>query len=287
MQQHAQRATGGRTRGEGQRYLAHDHCTTFAVGNRSRSRLSPVRSVAVVPTYNEADNIEALCRLIRLHAPGVGILVVDDNSPDGTAKIAEGLAAELGDITVLRRPGKLGLGAAYRAGIRAAIDAGAEICIQIDADLSHDPVVIPALISAVEHGVDLAVGSRYVPGGITENWPRKRRWLSRWGNRYASGVLGLAINDATAGFRAYRSSALVDKMHFETVKADGYGFQVEMTHRLVRSGGKIVEIPITFRDRTAGQSKMSQNIVQEALVMVLKLWIDDRRGRRQRRIQGG
>jgi glycosyltransferase involved in cell wall biosynthesis len=213
--------------------------------------------------------------------------VVDDNSPDGTAKIAEGLADELGDITVLHRPGKSGLGAAYRAGMRAAIDAGAEICIQIDADFSHDPVEIPALISAVEHGVDLAVGSRYVPGGITENWPRKRRWLSRWGNRYASGVLGLAINDATAGFRAYRSSALLDKMQFETVKADGYGFQVEMTHRLVRSGGKIVEIPITFRDRTAGQSKMSQNIVQEALIMVLKLWVDDRRGRRQRRIQGG
>lgn len=257
------------------------------MGNRSRSRLSAVRSIAIVPTYNEADNIEALCRSIRLHAPGVGILVVDDNSPDGTAKIAEGLADELGDITVLHRPGKSGLGAAYRAGMRAAIDAGAEICIQIDADLSHDPVEIPALISAVEHGVDLAVGSRYVPGGITENWPRKRRWLSRWGNRYASGVLGLAINDATAGFRAYRSSALLDKMQFETVKADGYGFQVEMTHRLVRSGGKIVEIPITFRDRTAGQSKMSQNIVQEALIMVLKLWVDDRRGRRQRRIQGG
>ena len=287
MQQPARPATVGRTMGGGKRYLALGHCRAFAVGNRSRSRLSTVRSVALVPTYNEADNIEALCRAIRLNAPGVGILVVDDTSPDGTAKIAEGLADELGDIIVLHRPGKSGLGAAYRAGIRAAIDAGAESCIQIDADFSHDPVEIPALISAVEHGVDLAVGSRYVPGGITENWPRKRRWLSRWGNRYASGVLGLAINDATAGFRAYRSSALLDKMQFETVKADGYGFQVEMTHRLVRSGGKIVEIPITFRDRTAGQSKMSQNIVQEALIMVLKLWVDDRRGRRQRRIQGG
>ncbi|CAB4878161.1 unannotated protein [freshwater metagenome] len=246
-----------------------------------------MRSVAIVPTYNEADNIEALCRSIRANAPDVGILVVDDNSPDGTADIVERIAADVGDVTVLRRSGKQGLGAAYRAGMRAAIDGGAEICIQIDADFSHDPAEIPNLVSAVEHGVDLAVGSRYVPGGITENWPRKRRMLSRWGNRYASGVLGLAINDATAGFRAYRSSSLVDKMHFEAVRADGYGFQVEMTHRLVRAGGKIVEIPITFRDRTAGQSKMSQNIVQEALVLVLKLWIEDRRGRRQRRIQGG
>ena len=246
-----------------------------------------MRSVAIVPTYNEADNIEALCRSIRAHAPDIGILVVDDNSPDGTADIVDRIAREVGDISVLRRANKAGLGAAYRAGMRVAIDAGAEICVQIDADFSHDPAEIPALVSAVEHGVDLAVGSRYVPGGITENWPRRRRWLSRWGNRYSSGVLGLAINDATAGYRAYRSSALVDKMSFETVRADGYGFQVEMTHRLVRAGGKIVEIPITFRDRTAGQSKMSQNIVQEALIMVLKLWAEDRRGRRQRRIQGG
>ena len=243
--------------------------------------------MAIVPTFNEADNIEALCRSIREHAPEVGILVVDDNSPDGTADIAARLGESLGDITVLRRPAKNGLGAAYRAGIRCAIDSGAEICVQIDADFSHDPVEIPALVSAVEHGVDLAVGSRYVPGGITENWPRKRRMLSRWGNRYASGVLGLAINDATAGYRAYRASSLDEKMHFETVQADGYGFQIEMTHRLVRAGGKIVEIPITFRDRTLGQSKMSQNIVREALILVLKLWVDDRRGRRQRRIQGG
>ena len=136
-------------------------------------------------------------------------------------------------------------------------------------------------------GVDLAVGSRYEPGGITENWPRKRKWLSRWGNRYASGVLGLAINDATAGYRAYLSDALEHKMDFESVRAEGYGFQVEMTHRLVRAGGKIVEIPITFRDRTAGTSKMSQGIVQEAMVMVLRLWLKDRRGRRQRRRHGG
>ena len=265
---------------------AHSHRRAVALANLRRRRLTAVRSVAIVPTYTEAGNIEALCRSIRVHAPDVGILVVDDNSPDGTADIVERISVEIGDMTVLRRPGKAGLGAAYRAGMRTAIDGGAEICVQMDADFSHDPAEIPNLISAVEHGVDLAVGSRYVPGGITENWPRKRRMLSRWGNRYASGVLGLAINDATAGYRAYLSTSLVDKMDFESVRADGYGFQVEMTHRLVRSGGKIVEIPITFRDRTLGQSKMSQNIVQEALLLVLKLWIKDRRGRRQRRIQG-
>ncbi len=243
--------------------------------------------MAIVPTYNEADNIEKLCRAIRKHAPDVAVLVVDDNSPDGTADIAESLADELGSVTVLRRGAKAGLGTAYRAGMRVAIDGGADICIQIDADFSHDPAMIPALVSAVEHGAHLALGSRYVPGGITENWPRKRRMLSRWGNRYAAGVLGLAINDATAGFRAYDSRALLDLMDFETVSAEGYGFQIEMTHRLVRAGGRIVEIPITFKDRTVGESKMSQGIIREALLMVMQLWVGDRRGRRQRRHHGG
>jgi glycosyltransferase involved in cell wall biosynthesis len=246
-----------------------------------------VRAVAIVPTYNEAENIETVCRAIRSDAPDVGILIVDDNSPDNTAELAEKLAVELGDLTVLRRPTKAGLGGAYRAGMAAAIDAGAQICIQIDADMSHDPAMIPALVSAVEHGVDLALGSRYVPGGKTENWPRKRRWLSRWGNRYVAGVLGLAINDATAGFRAYRSTSLVDRIDFQSVETEGYGFQIEMTHRLVRSGGSIVEIPITFQDRTAGASKMSQHIIQEAFLLVLTLAVKDLKGRHQRRLRGG
>jgi glycosyltransferase involved in cell wall biosynthesis len=245
--------------------------------------------VAIVPTYNEAENIEAIMRAIRKHAPDVGILVVDDASPDGTARIVRELQSDMqpdADLELLERSTKSGLGGAYRAGIRAAIDHGAEICIQIDADFSHDPAMIPALISAVEHGADLAIGSRYVPGGITENWPRKRRELSRWANRYAAGMLGLAVNDATAGYRAYRTDALVELMDFETVRAEGYGFQVEMTHRLVRAGGKIVEIPITFRDRTQGVSKMSQGIIREGFVMVLQLWMKDRRGRRERRHVG-
>jgi glycosyltransferase involved in cell wall biosynthesis len=245
-----------------------------------------VRVVAVVPTYNEAENLPTLCRAIRAVLPEAGILVVDDGSPDGTATIARELATELGDLEVLERPGKGGLGGAYRAGLRAAIDAGAEICVQIDADLSHDPADLPALVAIVEHGADLAIGSRYVPGGLTVNWPATRRWLSRWGNRYAAGVLGLAVNDATAGYRAYAASAL-ERMDIETVRADGYGFQVEMTHRLVRLGGRIVEFPITFRERRHGQSKMSRGIVREALVLVGRLWVQDRRGRRQRRRQGG
>ncbi len=245
-----------------------------------------VRSVVVIPTYNEADNVERIVRAIRQHAADVGIIVVDDNSPDGTAQIAQRLGEELGDLQVLCRPGKQGLGSAYRAGMAAAIADGAEICVQMDADFSHDPKYLPALLAIVEHGADLAIGSRYVPGGRTENWTTKRRWLSRWGNRYAAGLLALAINDATAGYRAYSLTALVDKIGFEAVRAEGYGFQVEMTHRLVRANGAIVEFPIVFRDRTLGASKMSQNIISEAFVMVLRLWFQDRHGRRERRRQG-
>ncbi|MEY4339479.1 MAG: hypothetical protein RLZ14_1329, partial [Actinomycetota bacterium] len=151
-----------------------------------------MRATVVVPTFNEIDNIERLLREVRSVAPTASVLVVDDGSPDGTADRAVALGEELGSIEVLRRSGKQGLGAAYRAGLRHAITAGAEVCVQMDADLSHDPQVLPALIAIIEHGGDLAIGSRYVPGGRTVNWPRRRRWLSRWGNRYAAGVLGLA-----------------------------------------------------------------------------------------------
>ena len=244
-----------------------------------------MRATVVVPTYNEIDNIEPLCRQVRAAVPDAQMLIVDDGSPDGTADKAEELGRELGNITVMRRTSKDGLGSAYRAGFRRAIDDGAEICVQMDADMSHDPAVLPALVAIVEHGADLAIGSRYVPGGRTVNWPRRRRWLSRWGNRYASGVLGLAINDATAGYRAYRSSAL-EMMEFEKSTANGYGFQVEQTYRLVSRHGKVVEFPITFHDRAAGSSKMSGGIVQEATVLVLRLWVNDFWGRRRRRRMG-
>jgi len=273
---------GRRERGE--RNLWVGHCHIVRGSNLVGSAV--VRVTVVVPTYNEAGNIERLCREVRLAVPEADILIVDDASPDGTGQLAEDIGRELGHVRVLHRAGKAGLGAAYREGLRNAIENGAEICVQMDADLSHDPQVLPALIANAENGADLAIGSRYVPGGITENWPRRRRALSRWGNRYAAGVLGLAVNDATAGYRAYRSDAL-ERMEFDSVAAEGYGFQVEMTYRLVRIGGKVVEFPITFRDRTAGTSKMSGGIVREALVIVIKLWVDDFGGRRRRRARGG
>ncbi|MGI9031590.1 MAG: polyprenol monophosphomannose synthase [Ilumatobacteraceae bacterium] len=246
-----------------------------------------MRVVAVVPTYCEVDNLAELVDGLRRAVTDVGILVVDDDSPDGTAELARKLAADLGgDIDVLERPRKAGLGSAYRDGFRWAINNGADVCVQIDADLSHDPADLPALLANVAHGADLAIGSRYVPGGATESWSWRRRWLSRWGNRYAAGVLGLAVNDATAGYRAYRTEAL-ERMSFETVTAEGYGFQVEMTHRLVRAGGRIVEFPIVFRDRRHGESKLSHGIVNEALGLVARLWLDDRRGRRSRRRRSG
>lgn len=245
-----------------------------------------MRVTVVVPTYNEADNIETLIRAVRQVSPEADILVIDDGSPDGTADRACELAKTLGRVEVVRRDRKDGLGAAYRAGLRLAIERGAEICVQMDADLSHDPASLAALVAVVEHGADVAIGSRYVPGGITLNWPRRRRLVSRWGNRYAAGVLGLAINDVTSGYRAYRAEAL-ERMSFDSIRAGGYGFQIEMTYRIVRLGGKVVEFPITFRDRMEGESKFNGSIVREALGLVVRLWIADFGGRRRRRALGG
>ena len=245
-----------------------------------------MRVAVVVPTYNEAGTIVEVCERVRGALPDAEIVVVDDASPDGTAELARAAGDRVGRIVVLERDGKDGLGAAYRAGFALAIERGADVCVQLDADLSHDPAVLPALVSNVEHGADLAIGSRYVPGGVTENWPWRRRALSRWGNRYAAGVLGLAVNDATAGLRAYSVDAL-RRMDYSTVATEGYGFQVEMTHRLVRAEGKIVEFPITFRERTTGESKLSNGIVNEAFLLVVRLWLQDMRGRRQRRRHSG
>lgn len=239
----------------------------------------------VIPTYDEAGNVAEVCTRVRAALPEAMILVVDDNSPDGTADVARRAGDRLGNVTVLARSGKAGLGTAYRAGFAAALAGGADVCVQLDADLSHDPAVLPALVANVVHGADLAIGSRYVPGGRTVDWPWVRRLLSRWGNRYAAGLLGLAVNDATAGFRAYSADAL-RRMDYATVRAEGYGFQVEMTHRLVRIGGRIVEFPITFRDRAVGVSKLDKGIIGEASVLVLRLWRQDLAGRRTRRRSG-
>ena len=242
------------------------------------------RAVVVVPTYNEAGNIERLLETILASDHNIGVLVVDDSSPDGTADIVDRVAARsefARRVDVLRRPSKSGLGTAYRAGFSRVLDAGDTICVQMDADFSHDPRYLIEIISAVEMGADAAIGSRYVPGGRIENWPRLRLFLSRWGNRYAAGMLGLAVNDATAGYRAY-SPALLRRIDFASVRAEGYGFQIEMTHRAVRSGARIVEVPITFVDRVVGESKLSHHIINEAFGLVNRLWFRDRLLRRRR-----
>ena len=238
-----------------------------------------MRVTVVVPTYNEAGNIERLCREVRLAAPEADLLIVDDASPDGTADLAEKLNDTLGRIGVIRRSGKAGLGSAYRTGLRAAIDRGAEICVQMDADLSHDPAVLPALIANAQNGADLAIGSRYVPGGLTENWPWRRRWLSRWGNRYTAAVLRLPVRDCTSGFRAYRAAAL-QSINPESTTAEGYAFLTELVRKLIATGSTIVETPIVFRDRQFGTSKMSGRIIAESMLLVTKWGIFDRKGNR-------
>jgi dolichol-phosphate mannosyltransferase len=230
----------------------------------------------VLPTYNEAENIAEVLGRVRSALPAAHVLVVDDASPDGTADLAEKLGAELGQVEVLRRPGKSGLGSAYRAGFAHGLAQGFDVLVEMDADLSHDPADLPRLVAAVEHlGVDLAIGSRYVPGGEIPNWPLHRRELSRWGNRYAAVMLGLAVNDATAGFRAYRAETL-RRIDLASVVADGYGFQIEMTYRVVQLHGSIVEVPISFVDRVHGTSKMNRRIITEAMTLVTWWAVRDR-----------
>jgi dolichol-phosphate mannosyltransferase len=241
-----------------------------------------VRTVVLIPTYQEAANIATVLGRLRSAMPSASILVIDDNSPDGTADIVTRLGEELGDVHLLRRPGKSGLGRAYLAGYRWALERGYEVVVDMDADGSHDAAAVPGLVAQVEAGADLAMGSRWVPGGSIPGWPIHRRWLSQGGNRYAGAVLGIDIKDATGGFRAYRASML-EQLDLATVRANGYGFQIEMAYRVVQRGGRIVEIPIQFRDRTLGESKMSGAIVLEALALVTLWGIRDLPRRRARR----
>lgn len=242
-----------------------------------------MRPLVVLPTYQEAENVEVVLRRLRRAVPHAHVLVVDDGSPDGTAELAEKVADELGSIDVLRRPGKAGLGSAYRTGFAWGIERQFEVLVEMDADLSHHPEALPGLLAVVDDGADLAIGSRYVPGGSTPDWPPIRRFLSIFGNRYAAAVLGLDVRDATAGFRAYRSE-IVRRVDLQHSRADGYGFQVEMVYRIARLGGRIVEVPITFTDRIEGSSKMSGRIVVEALSLVTLWGVRDlATGRRLRR----
>ena len=239
-----------------------------------------VKPLVILPTYNEAENIVEVLDRVRESVPEADILVVDDASPDGTAGLAEEWATRHGGgLSVLRRPGKQGLGSAYRAGFARGLAQGYDALIEMDSDLSHDPSALPSLISAVENGADLAIGSRYVPGGSIPEWPKYREYLSRGGNRYAAILLGLQVRDATAGFRCYAASMLA-RFDLDRVTADGYGFQIEMAYGVARRGGRIVEVPISFTDRVRGTSKMSGRIVVEALALVTWWAIRDRLLRR-------
>ena len=222
----------------------------------------------VVPTYNELDNLEALVGAVLVH--GYRVLVVDDGSPDGTGHLADRIAKTQQLVSVLHRPAKEGLGPAYAAGFKQARAQGAEVVCEMDADFSHDPSDLPRLVQAVTAGnADLAIGSRYVSGGSTPDWPLFRRLLSKGGNLYARLMLGLSVRDSTAGFRAFRVGPLAT-LEPETCQASGYGFQVEMAWRAAQQGLRIVEIPIVFRDRVYGESKMKGRIVIEAMWLVTK-----------------
>ena len=236
------------------------------------------RVLVCTPTYLEASNIEEFLRRARPALPEADILVIDDNSPDGTADIAERVAGELGQISVLRRPSKRGLGSAYRAGFSIGIDRGYDTLVQIDADLSHDPAVLPDLLAALDTGADLVIGSRYVPGGSIPHWPPHRRGLSKYGNLYTGFMLRTDVADATSGFRAYPARVL-EAIDFSSTRAKGYGFQIELAYRVKMWGGRILEIPITFTDRERGKSKMSFAVMIEEMGLVSWWGVRDRIGR--------
>jgi dolichol-phosphate mannosyltransferase len=221
----------------------------------------------ILPTYNEAENIEGLVRaaLGQLEKTGLEhtILVVDDGSPDGTGRIADGLAEELAPVRVLHRDSKQGLGRAYLAGFALAMADGAELVLEMDSDFSHDPADLPRLIAAAE-AADLVLGSRYVPGGGVTSWGRLRRLLSRGGSAYARILLGVPVRDLTGGFKCFHRRVL-EAIDLEHVHADGYGFQIELTYKAVRAGFKVAEVPILFRERSVGESKMTWRIALEAV----------------------
>ena len=217
----------------------------------------------VLPTYDEAANIEDFVARLRAAAPpSTRILIVDDNSPDGTGKLADEIAQADSGVKVLHRPNKEGLGPAYIAGFRLALGEGAGYVVEMDSDFSHDPDQLPQLLAACEHA-DLAIGSRYAPGGEIENWSTLRRVISRGGSTYARLVLGLQVRDLTGGFKCFRREVL-EALDLDSIRSKGYAFQAELTYRAVRAGFKIVEVPITFRERRAGASKMDRSIVAEA-----------------------
>jgi dolichol-phosphate mannosyltransferase len=232
----------------------------------------------VLPTYDEAENLEGISAAILAALPGCRLLVVDDASPDGTGEIADRLAAAEPRISVLHRAGKEGLGKAYMAGFAVALDGGATRVIQMDADWSHSPDYLPSLVAPLDSGADLVIGSRYTRGGGVRDWGLLRQVVSRGGSLFARIVLRLGPNDLTGGFKAWRRAAL-EALDLERVHSGGYVFQIETTYLASRAGASVVEVPIVFKDREIGTSKMSKSIILEALVVVLKLRWEELRGR--------
>jgi len=232
------------------------------------------RVLVIIPTYDEAQNLERILRRLSASVPTAHALVVDDGSPDGTGDLAEEIAARDPRVHVLRRTSKAGLGPAYVAGFRWAREHGYDVVVEMDADGSHAPEQLPQLLAALD-SADLVLGSRYVPGGAVADWPTHRLLLSRFGNRYTRWALRLPLSDATGGYRAARGE-LIDALHFDDVSSQGYCFQVDWAWRAVRAGARVSEVPITFSERTLGRSKMSRSIVREALVRVTVWGLQDR-----------
>ena len=246
---------------------------------RARIGSPGVQALVVIPTYNEAGNLVALLEKVRSAAPEVEVLIVDDGSPDGTADLAEKTGERLGKVSVLRRDTKRGLGDAYRAGFRWGLERDFTLLIEMDADFSHDPGQLPELIARAE-AADLVIGCRYMAGGSVSSWGMHRRLLSSAGNRYSALLLGVPVRDLTSGFRAFRRDAL-EAIDLDSVRAEGYGFQIEMAYRVAQAGGRIAETPIHFADREVGESKMSMRIAIEALLLVTwwglaRVWRRDR-----------
>ncbi len=237
--------------------------------------------LVIIPTFNERESLPTIVARVRASTPDVHILVVDDNSPDGTGDLADSLAAGDDHIQVLHRTAKNGLGAAYLAGFRWGMSRGFDVLVEMDADGSHRPEHLPAMLDALQDA-DAVIGSRWVPGGGVVNWPRHRQWLSQGGNRYTQVMLGLGVHDATAGYRAYRRTAL-ERMDLSTVSSQGYCFQVDLTRRAAAAGLRIVEVPITFVEREQGDSKMSGAIVAEALWRVTQWGVSSRAQQVRRR----
>jgi dolichol-phosphate mannosyltransferase len=249
-----------------------------ARGRGGSVRFAAVRATVCLPTYNESENLEPMVRALgEVLGPAGRVLVIDDNSPDGTGEIADRLAGELTWVDVLHRKRKQGLGPAYLDGFRHALAEGAELVLEMDCDFSHDPAAVPALIAATEHA-DLALGSRYVPGGSVGNWGRGRLFVSAGGSWYARVLLGVPIRDLTGGFKCYRR-AVLEAIDLDAIHSKGYAFQIETTYRALRKGFRVVEVPISFVDREAGGSKMSRSIVLEAIWKVPLLRLMGLRGR--------